>query len=564
MTVRRRGLLLLVVVLASAGTALAAGEAASAEAASHHGWLSIVPPLLAIGLALAVRQVVVALLVGLWFGAAIITGDPFTGFLRLADTYLVEALADKSHAAIVLFSTILGGMVGVLSRSGATEGIVHWLSRRVGGRRGGMGATAAMGTVIFFDDYANTLLVGSTMRPLTDRLRISREKLSYLVDSTAAPVATVAVISTWVGFEVGLIQDAMARLGADATAYTFFLRTIPYGYYPLLTLVFVYAIALTGRDFGPMLKAEQRAVTRGEVLRPGAQPASDMGEVAEEETTREMAPAHPLLAGLPILAVILTTALGLFFGGRQAAVAKGIAAPTLREILNHADSFAVLTWAALGGAILAVLLVVGTRRLSLRSAVEGYLQGARSMVIAVTILVLAWSLSAVCDGLGTADFLVEVARAVLSARLLPAVVFVLAAAVSFATGTSWGTMAILMPLVYPLGLDLPEAAGLAPDVVAHIHLASVSAVLAGAVFGDHCSPISDTTILSSLATGADHLDHVQTQLPYAMVVGGVSVVLGYLPAGWGVSPWISLGLGALVLGLIVVRFGRRADEAVAS
>ncbi|HPF70812.1 MAG TPA: Na+/H+ antiporter NhaC family protein [Candidatus Krumholzibacteria bacterium] len=539
--------------------AIALAAEATGAAPSSHGWLSVLPPVLAIALALATRQVVVALVLGVYTGALVVTGDPFHAFLRLGDTYLTDAVADRSHAAILVFTTILGGMVGVLSRSGATEGVVHWLSGRVGGRRGGMVSTAVMGTVIFFDDYANTLLVGATMRPLTDRLRISREKLSWLVDSTAAPVTTVAVISTWVGFEVGLIQDAMARMGADQGAYGFFVRSIPYSFYPLLTIAFVYMVSLSGRDFGPMLAAEERALQRGQVLRPGARPASDVDELTSQAAS-DLAPAHPFLAGLPILLVIVVTALGIYFGGRQAARAAGLAEPTLREILNNADSFAVLTWAALTGAVSAIVLVVGRRRLSLTDALEGWVQGARSMVIAMTILVLAWSMSAVCDALGTAPFLVEVAKQVLSARLLPAVVFVLAAAVSFATGTSWGTMAILMPLVYPLGIELPASAGLAGPLAHGIHLAAVSAVLAGAVFGDHCSPISDTTILSSLATGSDHVDHVRTQLPYALVVAFAALLLGYLPAGWGMSPWLGLGLGALALLIVVLRVGRRAED----
>ncbi len=549
-------------ILLSAAIVLPAAVAAAVEATDPgggHGWLSVLPPVLAIGLALATRQVVVALLLGVYVGAVVIEGNPFTAFLRLGDRYLTDALADRSHASIVIFSSVLGGMVGVLSRSGATEGVVHWLAGRVRGRRGGMTATAVMGTVIFFDDYANTLLVGATMRPLTDRLKISREKLSWLVDSTAAPVATVAVISTWVGFEVGLIQDAMARLGGELSAYTFFLRTIPYSFYPLLTIVFVYVVAISGRDFGPMLRAEQRALQRGLVLRPGARPASDVDEL-EKQQTPGLPPAHPLVAGLPILAVIVTTALGIFYGGQAAARAAGIAEPTLRDMLNSADSFAVLTWAALVGALTAIALTVGGRRLSLVDALEGYLQGMRAMVIAVTILILAWAMSAVCDGLGTAPYLVDISKQVLSARLLPAVVFVLAAAVSFATGTSWGTMAILMPLVYPLGLELPAAAGLAAPLAQSIHLASVSAVLAGAVFGDHCSPISDTTILSSLATGADHVDHVRTQLPYALTVAGAALLLGYLPAGWGLSPWISLAAGLVALLAVVLRLGRPAEE----
>lgn len=560
----------LVLVLALAGAALAAGTApqeASAGVAAG-SWWSVVPPVLAIGLALWTRQVIVALVLGVWTGAVLLTGNPFTATLRMGDTYFVRALADSDHASIVLFSTILGGMVGVLSRSGATAGIVHGLRRTVTGRRGGQVSTAAMGTVIFFDDYANTLLVGSTMRPLTDGLRISREKLAWLVDSTAAPVTSVAVVSTWIGFEVGLIQDAMARLGDGGAAYTFFLRTIPFSFYPLLTLFFVYLVSLTGRDFGPMARAEQRTWRTGQVLAPGAKPASDLpgAETGPEGTEAGGGQAHPLLAGLPILAVILTTALGLYFGGLDAAQQAGLTHPGLREILNHADSFKVLMWASVAGAALSVILVTGSRRLTLGQTMEGFSEGCRAMLIAVTILILAWSLGAVCSELDTAGFLVQAATGLLSARLLPSVVFLLAAAVSFATGTSWGTMAILMPLVYPLGRELPAQAGYEPQVVAAIHLAAVRAVMAGAVFGDHCSPISDTTIMSSLASGSDHVDHVRTQLPYALTVAAVAVLCGYLPAGFGVSPWLSLGVGALVLMGILWWRGRtpgRTEEMVA-
>ncbi len=532
-------------------------------AATAGSWYSVLPPLLAIGLALWTRQVVVALMLGVWTGALLLTGNPFTASLRVGDQYLVGALADHDHASIVLFSTILGGMVGVLSRSGATAGIVHQLRHRVRGRRGGQTATAAMGTLIFFDDYANTLLVGSTMRPLTDRLRISREKLAWLVDSTAAPVTSVAVISTWIGFEVGLIQDAMSRLGQGDMAYTFFLRTIPYSFYPLLTLFMVYLVSLSGRDFGSMLTAERRTWLTGRVLAPGARPASDLpdgGDLAAADCEPgAVAAAHPALAGIPILAVILTTALGLYFGGLAGARQEGLAHPDLRAILNHADSFQVLMWAALVGATLAVLVTVLARRLTLAQAMDGFVDGARAMLIAVVILILAWSLSAVCAELDTAGFLVEVANGFLSARILPAVVFVLAAAVSFATGTSWGTMAILMPLVYPLGAQLPVSAGYGPAVATAIHLASVRAVLAGSVFGDHCSPISDTTIMSSLASGSDHVDHVRTQMPYALSVAVVALVCGYLPAGFGVSPWISLAGGAGMLMLILWKFGQRVE-----
>lgn len=531
---------------------------ATAEPRILPAWTAILPPLLAIALALLTRQVLVSLVLGGWFGCLLLTGGrPLAALLSLGDRFLVNALADPGHASIVLFTTILGGMVGVMARGGLTAGVVRALATRVGGRRGGQMATTGMGTVIFFDDYANTLLVGTTMRPLCDRLRISREKLSYLVDSTAAPVATLAVISTWVGFEVGLIQDSLAALGRESgQAYTMFLRSLPYSFYPWLTLLFVYLIAATGRDFGPMRTAEQRAVSTGAVLRPGSVPASDTLGAGGLDNDKVV---HPILGLLPVLTVILTTGVGLIMDGRRAAAEAGLGELGLREILNYADSFAVLMWAAILGALVSIAVVVIRRSLGLREAVDGFVEGCRAMLIAVSILLLAWSLSAVCEELHTASFLVEICRDGLSARFLPALTFLLAAAVSFATGTSWGTMAILMPLVFPLGALLPEAEGLGLATSTGIHLASISAVLSGAVFGDHCSPISDTTIMSSLASGSDHVDHVRTQLPYALSVGGVAILCGYLPTGWGLPPWVGLLIGAaLVIGLILI-LGRRPD-----
>ena len=525
-----------------------------------YGWLSLLPPLLAISLALAARQVVLSLLLGVYVGALILAdGHPLTAFTHLADGLLVDALADRSHAAIILFSLTLGGMVGILSRSGAADGVVAALSTRVGGRRGGQVATAAMGTAIFFDDYANTLLVGNTMRPLTDRLRISREKLAWLVDSTAAPVATMAVISTWVGFEAGLIQDAIDGMGAEGSGYVFFLRTLPYNFYPALTLIFVYLVAATGRDFGAMYKAEERALRTGQVLRPGSNPAS-----ATEAMTAPSAatgPASAWLAVIPIAAVIVLTIAGLFWNGRAALSAQGVTNFDLRAVLNAADSLAVLMWSSIAGSLIAGVGTFFARRLDINGIVDAWIEGARAMLIAMVILMLAWALGAVCEDLGTGPWLVERAQGVVSGHLLPVLSFLLASAVSFATGTSWGTMAILIPIVYPLASVLPVDEGLAATACESILLASTSAVLAGAVFGDHCSPISDTTILSSMASGADHVDHVRTQLPYAAAVSLVAIGCGYLPAGWGWNPWLSLSMGVLAL-VAIVRFLARRPEPV--
>jgi Na+/H+ antiporter NhaC len=270
-------------------------------------------------------------------------------------------------------------------------------------------------------------------------------------------------------------------------------------------------------------------------------------------------PARAWLAAVPILAVILITVGGLWWNGRTALTASGAADLSLRAVLNAADSLAVLMWASLGGSLLSGVLAVAAGRLRCGGAVDAWLDGARAMLIAMVILVLAWSLGGICETLGTGPWLVRVCSGFLSANLLPAVTFLLAAAVSFATGTSWGTMAILIPIVLPLAVALPDSAGLAADLAGRIALASTSAVLAGAVFGDHCSPISDTTILSSMAAGADHVDHVRTQLPYAASVGLTALCLGYLPVGYGFSPWLVLPTGAVLLAGLVFWRGRRAE-----
>jgi Na+/H+ antiporter NhaC len=309
-----------------------------------------------------------------------------------------------------------------------------------------------------------------------------------------------------------------------------------------------------------MAAAERRATATGQLLRPGARPASESLTAGDGAAGDPDAPSvHPVLGLLPVITVVATTAIGLVMDGRRAALESGLTDPGLRDMLGLANSFAVLMWAAIMGTLAALLVVVGLRRLNLRDAMDGFVDGCRAMLIAVTILLLAWSLSAVCEELNTAGYLVDVCRGALSARLLPAVTFLLAAAVSFATGTSWGTMAILMPLVFPLGAILPEAEGLAASTAVGIHLAATSAVLAGAVFGDHCSPISDTTIMSSLATGSDHIDHVRTQLPYAMLVGLLALVCGYLPVGWGMAPWVGLALGAALVIAAVFILGRRVE-----
>ncbi len=546
-----------------------AGPADVAEASADApvrdvGWLAILPALLAIAAALLFRQVIVALFLGVWLGSWIVTGDLalgwFTGLFPTIQTYILDALADDDHAAIILFSMMIGGTVGLIQKNGGTAAIVNVVTRWARSAGRGQFATAVLGVAVFFDDYANTLIVGGTMRPITDRLRVSREKLAYLVDSTAAPVACLAFVTTWIGYEVGLIGDAVAKLpGYDEAAYSIFLGSIPYSFYPILALFFVFTITLTKRDFGPMLAAERRARTTGQLFRPGstAEAAQVESELLEPPPD---APQRLINALLPIAVLVAGVLVGLWITGRAAVLEEG-KAMTLQNIIGDANSYTAMMWASLASVVVAVLLSVGQRILTLEQAMEAWFAGMRSMLLAVVILVLAWSLSNVNDALGTAAWLTDQLSGTLSPGMVPALVFLLAAATAFATGSSWGTMGILMPLVIPLAWGVLAADGLhTSGEYTHIIYSTVSAVLAGSVWGDHCSPISDTTILSSLASQCDHIDHVRTQLPYALTVGVVGLLLGTLPTGYNAPWWVMMPICAAVLFAVVRFVGQPVEE----
>ncbi len=536
---------------------------AEARTGGIPGWLSIVPPLLAIGLALIFRDVLVSLSLGIFAGALILTGGhPISAFARTIDTFIAPTLAEPDHAKILIFSTLLGGMVGVISKSGGTRGVVERLTSFASTARRGQLATWIMGVAVFFDDYANTLIVGSTMRPITDRLRVSREKLAYIVDSTAAPVASVFPISTWIGFEIGLIGTSFSDLGLHFNPYTTFIATIPFRFYPLFALVLGFAIASTGRDFGPMLRAERRARRTGALLADGDQALADYSRDALEPP--DDVPHRAINAVVPILTVVVATLAGLWVSG--SAVVDRAAEPStldyVRDVFAESDSYNTLLWASLAGAVTGILLPVAQRILGLRAAMEGLVEGFKSMMLAVVVLLLAWSISAVCGDLHTAEYLVGVTSGVVSPHWLPVLVFALSAAASFATGSSWGTMGILMPLVIPISHGLSIAAGhpVEDPVYYTLMLGTISSVLAGSVWGDHCSPISDTTILSSMSSACDHIAHVRTQIPYALGIGVLGMIVGDIPTAYGLSPWVSLAVGCLVIVGGVMWIGQRVDE----
>ncbi|MBN2009357.1 Na+/H+ antiporter NhaC family protein [candidate division KSB1 bacterium] len=522
------------------------------------GYFSLLPPIIAIILALLLRQVLIALFSGIWLGAIFIHDyNPVIAFMRTLDTYLIDALSDPSHTAIIIFSMTLGGMVGVISKSGGTQGIVQLLARFANNRRGGQLAAWAMGLFIFFDDYANTLIVGNTMRPFTDKLRISREKLSYIVDSTAAPVASVAIISSWVGFQIGLIDNAFHSIAVEADPYLTFIRSIPYASYSLLAIVFVALVGISLRDMFSMRRAESRALLTGQVIAENAQPLAD--DKSLDIQAEENIPLRWYNALVPILAVIVITIIGLYYSGIHELGEKAATA-RLGEIIGAANSFDALMWASFSGALLAIILAVSQRILSISKALDAWLSGVKAMVIAMIILILAWSIGNICSELKTADYVIEITRGFLSPHMLPLITFIIAAFIGFSTGTSWATMAILIPIVIPTAHKLTLEAGIDPVLSDSIMLGTIAAVLSGSIFGDHSSPISDTTIMSSMASASDHIDHVRTQLPYALLVAVIACVTGYLPAGFGWNDWLSLLLGVVILYVILLIFGKRADH----
>lgn len=556
-----------VVVAGAAGAFQDAPAPGETAAAPDYGWLSILPPLIAIALALIFRDVLVSLCLGIFCGALILYDwNPLTALARSADRFVAGSLADPDRGKIILFTLLLGGMVGVIAKSGGTRGIVERIAPFATTSRRGQLATWVMGVLIFFDDYANTLIVGPTMRPITDRLKISREKLSYIVDSTAAPVASVVPISTWIGFEVGLIAAAIAGLGLDLNAYQVFLESIPYRFYPILALVLGFTIAASGRDFGPMLRAERRAAWKGELIAAGDTPLADFVSPATEPPPG--IPLRAFNAVIPLLTMVGVTIVGLYRSGvaSLAAEGQGRAAfdgliPWLRAVFSAADPYSTLLWGSLAALLVAVALPLAQRLLTLKTSMDAMIEGFRSMILALVVLVLAWSIGSVCEALGTAGYLVGLTEGVLDPHWFPALVFVISAVISFATGTSWGSMAILVPLVIPIihGLSIAGGHPAGSETYGIYLLGTVSSVLAGSVWGDHCSPISDTTILSSIASGSDHIAHTRTQLPYALAIGVLGLLVGDIPTAFGLSPWISLAAGTAIIIGGVLWLGGKSD-----
>ena len=517
-------------------------------------WMSVLPPLVAIVLALLLKETISSLFIGILTGTFFMAlyggARPVEalggGLLRVADTYVLGSLYDDDHVTIIVFTLLIGGVVRIITANGGMQGVVNWLSKRARGPRSGQLMTFLMDLCIFFDDYSNTLVVGNTMRPITDKLKISREKLAYIVDSTSAPVVAVAFVTTWIGAELSYINDGISAIGLDVSAYSVFFNSLAYSFYPFLTLGFVLMIILSGRDFGSMLKAERKA---------RAASAVETGMESGEPKT-----AHAIDALVPLLVLILGTIVGLIITGYDASVWQSDIGffPKLSATIGAANSYQSLLWASILALVTAVLMTLLRGTLGFKKTMEEMIEGFKTMFNAVVILTMAWSIALLTKDMHTAEFVSQIlVQWALPPALIPVVTFLLAALIGFSTGTSWGTMAILYPLILPASWMLCQEQGLSVDATMPLFYNVVASVLAGSVMGDHCSPISDTTIMSSLGANCNHMDHVSTQMPYALTVGAVAVLVGILPTALGLPSWAAFLIAFAVLWVIVRLLGKK-------
>ena len=496
---------------------------------------SLVPPIVAIALALITKEVYSSLFVGIVVGGLFFSGFSFEGTLvHIFQDGMIAQLSDSYNVGILVFLVFLGIMVALMNKAGGSAAFGEWASKKITSRVGAQLATILLGCLIFIDDYFNCLTVGSVMRPVTDRHQVSRAKLAYLIDATAAPVCIIAPISSWAA--------AVSAFSPEGTnGLVLFIRAIPYNYYALLTILMMVSITILKIDYGPMARHERNAMA-GNIF-------TDMeAQVSDEDAVKGNGKVIDLV--LPVIVLIFCCVIGMiytggFFGGEL----EGNVFERFITSFGDSDASVGLAYGSFGGIVFTVIFYLFRRVLKFKDCMTCVEEGFKAMVGPITILTLAWALKAMTESLGAADF---VAAFVESRKgdfnvLLPAIIFLIACLLSFATGTSWGTFGILIPItleVFKLNDPDPAKATLA--------IICVSACMAGAVCGDHCSPISDTTIMSSAGAQCNHIAHVSTQLPYALTCAGVSFVT-YMIAGIVKNPVFSLAIGiVLMIGTILV------------
>ena len=500
-----------------------AGEAAETVSRFYQTIWSLLPPVIAIGLALITKEVYSSLFVGVIVGGLLYSDFNFEGTLTHAfNEGIVASLADSYKVGILVFLVILGVMVMLMNKAGGSAAFGRWAAKRIKTRAGAQLATIALGVLIFIDDYFNCLTVGSVMRPVSDKSKISRAKLAYLIDATAAPICIIAPVSSWAA--------AVSSYVEDGNGLYLFIRAIPFNFYALLTIIMMIFLALTNLDYGPMAKHEKNATEKGDIF-------SGMKKMADAASEKENPKGKVIDLVLPIAVLIVACVIGMIYSG---GFFEGV---NFVEAFSNSDASEGLMLGSAVTLVITMIYYLLRRVMSFKDMAECIPEGFKSMVPAILILTLAWSLKAMTDSLGAKQFVEEVVKSSAGGFqvFLPAIVFLIATFLAFATGTSWGTFGILIPItlgVFPLTDPLG--------------VVCVSACMAGAVCGDHCSPISDTTIMASAGAQCDHVTHVSTQLPYAFTVAGVSFV-SYLIAGLIPNAAIVLPIAiVLMIGTLLV------------
>ena len=491
------------------------------------GWLSIVPPIIAITLALITKEVISSLIIGVLSGTfiyAFSTGGGVVGGLEV--TFNLMATELGNNASIILFLAFLGSLVAVITMAGGSRAYGDWAGNKIKSKKGAQLGTSLLGGLIFVDDYFNCLTIGTVMRPVADRHQISRAKLAYIIDATAAPICIIAPVSSWAASVISAM-DGLDVNGTPLNGMETFMATIPFNLYAILTLIMVIILCVTNIEFGPMKKFEKEA-------REGKNQEGVMGEDDDELSKMKISSkgkVYDLI--IPILALIIFAVLAMLYVGGY--FNGGM---TLAKAFGETDAGLALAMAGFGALVIAFVLFVPRKLMTFKEFMEGIGVGVKTMVGAYIILTLAWTISSVCsDLLGTGNFVGGlVAGSTIPGALIPAIVFIVAGILAFAMGTSWGTFLLLIPVVVTI------CSAVAPQLVT----VGLAATLAGAVFGDHCSPISDTTILSSTGAGCNHIDHVSSQIPYTLVVAGCCFV-GYIIAGFTANVYLTLGSSILLL-----------------
>jgi len=459
------------------------------------GWISILPPLIAIFLAIKTKHVYISLTLGIWIGwTAVSSWDPFKGLISAVNS-LIHVFSSADNTRVILFSCMIGAVITFTQYSGGMKGFVNWIvGKGLVRKRKSAGLLAwFLGVVIFIESSICILISGAVTRPIFDRLKISREKLAYILDSTSAPKCVLIPFNAWGALVLGLL----ARQGIENPVKVF-ISSIPLNFYAILALMIVLFVILTGTDIGPMKKAEKRVRDQGKLVRDGAEPLISEEVVMMKE--KQGIPQRPLNMLIPVGVMISMMPVALFISG------KG-------HIMKGSGSMAVL-WSVISGLVVAAVAYRAQGIMSTKELTDTFMKGVGGMIPLAVLMMLAFAIGDICDVLGTGAYLAQAVKSTLPSEIIPALVFTVSSVIAFSTGTSWGTFAIMIPI----GIPMVSLIGLNPALI-------TAAVLGGGVFGDHCSPISDTTIISSMASATDHIDHVRTQIPYALIAGGGAVVL---------------------------------------